>query len=144
MFECKCLLCGKVWEVTCSTLCKKNFVGCQCYRGNVAVKQTWFRKYKVGAKRRGLEFQISLEEFITLCESPCRYCGKIGHTTTTTGGVWSEWNHNGVDRIDPTCGYVLSNCQPACWRCNRMKANLSEEKFLTKIRLIYEHKLHQS
>jgi len=70
--------------------------------------------------------------------------GKIGHTTTTTGGVWSEWNHNGVDRIDPTCGYVLSNCQPACWRCNRMKANLSEEKFLTKIRLIYEHKLHQS
>jgi len=81
--------------------------------------QIWNRKYrttpkgryaqlKSSAKNRGIEFEITFEEYLALISQPCYICGE---SLFDTGG--------GVAREDHQIGYVLSNLQPCCQPCNK-------------------------
>lgn len=54
-----------------------------------------------------------------------------------TKGAIPSFVYNGIDRVDNSVGYVLSNCVPCCSTCNRMKGTMSSEEFKEKIKLIY-------
>lgn len=59
------------------------------------------------AKRRGLAFDISDADFLSLRQLPCHYCGGSLPPVGT-----------GLDRIDNKLGYVPGNVLPCCGPCN--------------------------
>ena len=72
--------------------------------------------YYRNAKKRELNFLLSLFDFISLITKPCAYCGETNL-------------YNGVDRVDNTKGYTLDNCVPCCTVCNRMKRCMTVAEF---------------
>jgi hypothetical protein len=85
-----------------------------------------FNNYKRGAARRGIPFELSLEEFKWVISYSCSLCA-------TTGVM-------GCDRVDSSKGYRFDNCQPLCWPCNQMKWDRSEEEFDQHIIKIIQHR----
>ena len=75
-----------------------------------------YNRYKTAAKKRGLDFKITLDEFISLINESCIYCGSKESI--------------GVDRVDNQIGYLIENCSPCCTMCNMMKKSLPLEIFL--------------
>jgi hypothetical protein len=76
-----------------------------------------FRQYAGGAKRRGLQFSISFDEFCSFWREPCYYCGSSIETV-------------GIDRKDNSAGYISSNVVSCCWPCNRVKCEMSDGEFI--------------
>lgn len=66
-----------------------------------------YNQSKSAASRRGLRWDISLEEFKELISKPCFYCGD---TLSGTGSA--------LDRINNSLGYIPRNVLPCCGRCN--------------------------
>jgi|LakMenE18May11ns_1017448.scaffolds.fasta_scaffold9128530_1 hypothetical protein len=70
-----------------------------------------FSSYKYAAKKRGYEFDLTIEDFKTFWNKPCFYCG------TDINGI-------GIDRIDNNIGYQMFNCVSCCSICNQIKMDL--------------------
>lgn len=83
-----------------------------------------YADFKYSAKRRGIEFDLTKDEFSRLRNQPCFYCGD------------AEINMS-IDRIDSLVGYTSSNCMPSCISCNFAKQTLDIKQFFTKISKIY-------
>lgn len=87
-----------------------------------------FRAYRASAKRRDLSFELDIQGFWTLIDSPCHYCG-----ISPAGGI---------DRIDNWSGYTdrdPENVVPCCTICNRAKRDLEYEEFMAWIRRVSAH-----
>lgn len=91
----------------------------------------WMSGYKSGAKKRNLEFSLTKEQFVTICESNCHYCGL------------EPKNKNGIDRVDNTKGYTLENSVPCCYQCNQAKSDRSVDEFLNWAKKVYNNLLLQ-
>lgn len=87
--------------------------------------------YKCGAKRRGLIWTLSDEEFNTLSQNKCHYCG-TGPSNTLTE-PYDTFTYNGVDRKDNSLGYTLENSLPCCFECNMCKGTMEYDAFLAWI-----------
>lgn len=83
--------------------------------------------YVKSAKKRGLEFGLSLEFFEQNAGVPCHYCGEIPQIS------------HGIDRMCPTVGYIPGNCVACCSMCNYMKGKLGHDAFIQKILHIARH-----
>ncbi|PIT88786.1 MAG: hypothetical protein COU29_00180 [Candidatus Magasanikbacteria bacterium CG10_big_fil_rev_8_21_14_0_10_36_32] len=128
----KCRICKKN-KATISSLWPRDFsrrdgfnTACKVC---VAIKQQRpnevLAKMKQNAKKRGLEFHLSIEDLNKYWGKPCYYCNQ-----KTIG-----W----LDRIDSSKGYELSNVVPCCGICNTMKLDLPEDKFYSHMKLILEN-----
>ena len=62
------------------------------------------------SKRRGYEYNVSVEDIRELVNSPCVYCLSTERIE--------------VDRKDSSLGYLKDNIAPACHRCNTVKNNV--------------------
>lgn len=73
--------------------------------------------YKVEDKRKGREYNMTIEDMIEVLKSSCVYCG---------------FPATGVDRIDNKKGHITGNYVPACKECNvsRMNDFTHEEMFI--------------
>lgn len=87
-----------------------------------------FTRYKNRAKEKGLEFEITQEEFNNLIKYDCYLCGKSNSTTHV----------NGIDRFANSIGYTIDNSRTCCADCNYMKRDFSYDDVLSKMKLIYE------
>lgn len=76
-----------------------------------------FGKFTLFNKHRGIDNTLTQEEYESLINSPCHYCGDTNLP-------------NGVDRLDSSLGYVIENCAPCCSTCNYGKNILSESEFI--------------
>jgi hypothetical protein len=96
-----------------------------------------FAAYRSGAYARGIEFDLSFEQFKELVTKQCSYCGiensREVHTKYETVRV------NGIDRLDSSKGYVVNNCVSCCHVCNRLKMRHSAYAFVAHIRRIANH-----
>lgn len=106
-----------------------------------------FRSYRSRANARGHEFELSYEELKELIFSDCYLCGSppsntYVHDKPTRYSV--PVIYSGIDRDDNSKGYVKDNVYPACWKCNRSKADLSLVDFLDHIQKIYNNLLKQA
>ena len=81
------------------------------------------------AKRRGYEFLLTKEEFLSFLGSYCRYCG-------------ISLDKIRLDRVDNKKGYILGNVVPCCIGCNRFKGNSSLEQ-LYKTGHKYKHEYYR-
>jgi hypothetical protein len=93
-----------------------------------------FRGYKSGARRRGIAFELTEDEFVGLVAGDCFYCG---HPPVAT--IRRTFTSNGIDRVDNDKPYTNKNCVPACARCNYMKGRMSVADFISHVRAILEN-----
>jgi hypothetical protein len=117
-------------------------VSCGCQRGVRLAPgdgglNLLFHEYQAGAKKRGLEFQISRDDFTALTAQACHYCGTLPHKTRTFLNAktdHSRYTYNGIDRVDNIRGYTPNNCVPCCHRCNVAKGTMSRDEFIAMAR----------
>ncbi len=81
--------------------------------------------YKRSALKRKIKWSLTNEEFKSFWKLDCSYCGDKISTI-------------GIDRVDSSEGYILSNVVSCCYQCNIIKMDYTEKEFLTKIKQIYE------
>lgn len=87
-----------------------------------------YGQYVFNARRRQKEMILQEEDFLQMFHDPCFYCGR----------EVTEYELNGVDRVDNEKGYTAENTVACCAICNRMKGCLSVDVFFERIRSIYE------
>lgn len=74
-----------------------------------------FISAKNSAATRGKNWNITIEEFTQLISKPCYYCNNEMGAGNNYG--------SGLDRIDNSIHYELSNVIPCCKICNSMRNN---------------------
>jgi hypothetical protein len=92
------------------------------------------------AARRGYVWGLSDDDFNSLTQAACVYCGALPRSKSVIGS-WADaiWTYNGIDRVDNTQGYTKENSVSCCGRCNRWKSDATLEEFKAHVKLIYEH-----
>jgi len=128
---------GRIWRMNHREIVKKRKrEWARSPNGRLSRRTYWkksplamFRLYERVAKRKNLTFDILFEDFNKLIFLPCVYCG---YKPTPP-------ERNGLDRIDNTKGYELSNTDPCCHPCNQMKGKLSVSNFICKCKEIIRH-----
>jgi hypothetical protein len=146
--------CGTEKLISTANLTHGNTVSCGCKlkEGNhrkpvgEASFNAVYRSYVDRAKnhRKNLVFSLTKDEFRTLTDAPCHYCGAVNSCASmarpTSNGAYIR---NGIDRINSSLGYVLPNCVSCCKTCNIMKRDLPYDVFLAQIRRIYARAVSQ-
>jgi len=150
LWECKCD-CGNVHIASSGVLLGGHIKSCGCYReefrkldGQEAAKKRLIGVYKTESKKRNVPFTLTDEEFFQLTSQNCYYCGiepqnviKPTHYDSREPERW--FTYTGIDRLDSSKGYELTNVVPSCWVCNRAKVSMSEEQFKSWIKRVYTH-----
>lgn len=145
-YLCKCD-CGNTKIIHGSALVSGNTKSCGCYSKEVkatlhklpndgGVINHLILQYKRHARDRGIEFNLSANEFENLIRKPCYYCGKPPSNNKVTKNC-KGFLYSGIDRVNPTKGYLLDNCVPACAICNRVKRDLNKEEFIEWIKRLH-------
>lgn len=121
--------CGCLRRETCTIRATLNSEINTLSKGEAAFNQL-YATYRNNATIKGRDFTLTKEQFKSLTESPCEYCGDgpksiCKSSTEKTGALL----YNGVDRVDNTLGYTLENCVACCKVCNWMKRVQTQEEF---------------
>lgn len=83
-----------------------------------------YKSYLARCNRKGIELNLTVDEFNFILSKECVYCGSSAQT---------------IDRIDSSGNYDLENSQPCCNKCNLMKYTYSEQEFINHIKKIYKY-----
>lgn len=126
----RCSVCGKdlpledYYTSVHYSWCKK----CHIIRGS-EFRRTPIGKYtemKKDAKRRGIEFSITLQEAEDMWQKPCSYCGR-------------KISILSLDRIDNNKPYNKDNVTVCCRWCNYSKGTGSLSFFYRQCKLVVEN-----
>lgn len=133
--------CGNIKSIPTNSLCSGTTKSCGCKTSdlNSAGHTTkngpinrWLYQYKGSAKNRNLEFDLSFDEFVSLVNSNCFYCGQ----EPTLHEFWKNQKRrsqflivNGIDRLNSDWGYTIDNCVSCCRICNLAKNEYSLGEF---------------
>ena len=104
-------------------------------------KILWIKKftYMRRAKKKGLDFTLTDDQFIDMVTSNCHYCGKSHTKEERVLSNGKKVNILSIDRVDSSKGYVLPNCVPSCKVCNTMKMDLKYDAFIDQMKTILKH-----
>jgi hypothetical protein len=149
-WNCRCI-CGNIRQISGSSLRKGHSKSCGCvdYLKKTDAIAPFKRKYvvtRIGALKRNLVFELTLDQYIKLSTSNCYWCNTIPNTKVY---AYSRRRYSqgkdkdvyvvmaSIDRKDSSKGYTMRNCVPSCLMCNRMKSDFKSKEFLKKIEQIY-------
>lgn len=104
-----------------------------------ASKNQMFWSYANSARKRNLEFTLSKEEFVEICESNCFYCNSVPSKQVGLDSYNGKFLCNGVDRMDNTKGYTSDNSVPCCSTCNYAKHKLGTMEFIAHCNRIAQY-----
>jgi hypothetical protein len=105
-----------------------------------------YGSYRRSAQSRGIEFNITKEQFKIITQENCYYCGieplqkYDGKGERYNNGYWI---YNGIDRKDDRKGYEINNCVPSCKICNYAKQGLTDIEFLNHVKKIYNNHIEK-
>lgn len=140
--------CGFIKTLFISSLTKGTSSGCKLcttprgvthnkWNGYEEISGTYWRRLFENAKKRKLEFNISIEYIWKLyyqSGKKCKLsCLPLTHSTSNKRGTAS------LDRIDSSIGYVEGNCQWLHKTINLMKQHLDEKEFINMCKLVAEN-----
>jgi hypothetical protein len=137
---CKCE-CGKEKSIRAEDLRSGAIKSCGCLKrlspglGNM---RNIIRAYKNRAKRRGLEYKLTDEQFAKITQQNCYYCGAKPNQIAKQLNGNGEYIYNGLDRTDNTKGYTIDNIVSCCGICNMAKQKLTIQEFDNWIEKIYK------
>ena len=155
LFDCDC---GGFGTATINVVRMGNKQSCGCLvkdvnRGNVPPRNDlprgrasfnrFYESYERGAKHRGIDLNISKEEFWEIVSQDCYYCGAEPRIRWHGKSPNGPCRANGIDRKDNSKGYEKDNVVPCCTKCNRAKNNLHHSVFLSLVTDIYNHRVKQ-
>lgn len=152
-WKCECE-CGNITHQRTTRLKKIQNISCGCKNkiiianrfikpNNQAAINVIYKNYRTGANRRNYDFLLTKDEFKTLIEDKCYYCG-IEHSMIcdTRRKIYSnDYMYNGIDRIDNNIGYIITNCVTCCKICNNAKNTLTKSEFINWISRVYNYQL---
>jgi hypothetical protein len=100
-----------------------------------------YRVYHNSATRRGFSFDIDRDQFIKLTSLNCHYCGGEPSNVMVKKDSRnkSQYVYNGIDRVDNTIGYELSNCVPCCKTCNYAKHTMTYGEWMAYIKRLTQY-----
>lgn len=140
-FLCKCS-CGTEKVIIARSLLLGHSKSCNngLCRGNntpqiSSAKKLWSSG---GYKKEGLPF----EAFYQCSQMNCFYCGispSNSYASDRSPLKEHRFIYNGLDRLNPLDNHNINNIIPCCWICNRMKNNLSIQKFDDWLTRIYNN-----
>jgi hypothetical protein len=119
-----------------STTCRKK---CPYSADKNRVFKKAFKRYQIGAVRRGLEFNISYEQFCIFVLMKCQYCGAPPRINSDSNRVIIPVAMNGIDRVDSDKGYTENNIVPCCSTCNRAKGKLNGREYLNLCKAVVKN-----
>lgn len=100
-------------------------------------------EYTYSAKKRGISFELTDNDFYYIIQQPCSYCGREKCNSVSwerkrilTTKEKLDFHYTGIDRIDSSIGYTLNNSVPCCKICNYAKNDLPIKDFEEWIRII--------
>lgn len=139
VFKCICV-CGHEVLAIRDDLKSKSTVSCGCHRIRSA-EHIEYTKYKRNAKSRKLSFELTTDEFNSLINNNCFYCGTAPSRKISNHAKAEHLQRkaivNGIDRLDSSLGYIKTNCVSCCFECNSAKMDLTVKEFMDMIRRIY-------
>lgn len=98
--------------------------------------------YRIKARKRGILFLLTLEQFRTMVKADCFYCGLPPSGVISSHGHYGDFVYNGVDRMDSAKGYTVNNTVSCCKFCNPAKGSLSRQEFFDwACRVVHHMKL---
>ena len=129
-YRLRCVRCGYETDTSKKSFhnnCKK----CGSVRKNViSVEGHLWHKYRHSAKSRGLEFDLTIDEFSQIVRQDCHYCGDPpSQELVVARRAENRLTYNGIDRLDNANGYVIGNVVPCCWPCNQAKRGYTVSEF---------------
>lgn len=149
----KCLYdCGNEFIKSRDTLLRGTALSCGCAKRNEDRK--WAIEHylytsciKSRCHQRDMEYNLPFEKYRELIHQPCYYCQRSDSLTRydtyrakkKTFNLDYSISYNGIDRVDPSKGYIEGNCVPCCKFCNTMKMDFSLEFFKDQIIKIYNN-----
>lgn len=91
------------------------------------------QQYIGNAIKRGISFNLSVEEVRKIAENNCIYC--------SAEPVEKKFRRhsiraNGIDRLDSRLGYSIENCVPCCFDCNKLKADRTVLELYNKMKVV--------
>ncbi len=91
--------------------------------------------YVYAARKRGIEFVLSSDEFLLLTQKPCYFCDRAPFRARITRSK-QVFVYNGVDRINNDEGYTTTNSVSCCRQCNVAKMDFSAPDFISWCTLV--------
>jgi len=139
---CRCS-CGKEVVARTNALVTGRTKSCGCWRkesrmmdAGICARNHLLATYKAAAKRRGYMWGLSAEEFFSITQQNCHYCGSLPSERRDSKRYNGGYVCNGVDRRNNEHGYIPENALPACKDCNRMKGTMTYEQFVVYLRKV--------
>lgn len=131
--------CGTEKIVSAYCLKYRNTKSCGCLQREAATKYNTkytentalnrlVMEYKIGAKQRNLEFDLTFPQAEALFIQNCHYCNSEPYLIKITRKHSMKWN--GIDRVDNKKGYTTDNVVPCCKTCNAAKHALTYAVFI--------------
>ncbi len=116
------------------------------YKGVGDLSATFFHRIKYGAKRRGLDFEITIEfawNIFLKQDKKCAYTGIDIFLEKVSKNQNPDYEKitASLDRIDSSKGYYENNVQWVHKKINRFKNNYTHKEFLTMCKEITEHSI---
>lgn len=95
------------------------------------------------AGRRNIKVNMTAEEYYNIAKNNCHYCGiePIEFNPYKYSTKQESIYVHGVDRIDSSGDYEVSNCVSCCTDCNYAKKELSVDQFMSLVERIYNHSI---
>lgn len=88
------------------------------------------------ASKRGIPWDISFDQFVSMIDSPrCAVTGK-----PLTSGHTSEELRLSFDRVDNAVGYTYSNVRVVSSRMNRLKSDATKDELMLIIKYMEKNK----
>lgn len=98
------------------------------------VSISWFKKFDKNAKKRKIDFDITIEDVLKVYLDQGKVCSLSG---IPIGWTRMEKSHNiSIDRIDSDKGYTTDNIQLVYPKINMMKFTYSQDEFIDLCRLV--------
>jgi len=138
LWECKCLICNKIFECPALKLVIRKSCGClhlrsgknsPIYKGCGEIGMFLFTCYKKSAKARNIKFNITIEEMWNLFLEQDRKCALSGVDLFFKKSHKHESNAS-LDRIDSSKEYVVDNVQWVHKDINFMKQSYEQSYFI--------------
>ncbi len=130
--EKKCPGCGETKAHSCFSKNKANKDGldsrckeCTKHYYNAHKDERMLRELRYRAKRKGLEFDLTLEDITGV-----DVCPVLGISLERAVGGSALDNSPSIDRIDPSKGYVKGNVQILSKKANAMKQDATPEELI--------------
>ncbi len=109
-----------------------------------AIYKRLLKAIESSCKRKGREFNLSIEQAINIYKSNCYYCNTPPSNIFKSNNIDGfTLKYTGVDRVDSSKGYTIDNVVPACIHCNRAKNDLGQKEFYNLISRIYSFRVQR-